>query len=300
MEPTDKRIPTVEQWEALKEVIDGAGGVKVLTTDDYNYPANNPTSVALWLLEPGIYTRASNDIVVRFSTGSALASNENTILVTAPTASGAKNYLIINSSTLTARLSHSDSSGGEGTAETVLTGINVSQATGTSTTNAMSQNAVTSMVYADPSSRARVQIGSNANATGVNTLAIGSGAATGGNRASALGAYSVATAIGATAVGYGSIANTQGEVGFGLSSNYAGTGYNNSNYRLLTGLYDPQSDHDAATKGYVDPTTDSSAPTTSTVGRLGQIQIDTSTNTAYMCVSADDVTPTYEWKQITI
>lgn len=45
--------------------------------------------------------------------------------------------------------------------------------------------------------------------------------------------------------------------------------------------------------------TDSSAPTTATVGRLGQIQIDTTTATAYMCVEADDVTPSYTWKQIT-
>ena len=32
----------------------------------------------------------------------------------------------------------------------------------------------------------------------------------------------------------------------------AGNGYNSSNYRLLTGLYDPQTAHDAATKGYTD------------------------------------------------
>ena len=55
MEPTDKRVPTVEQWEALADKIGGAGGIKTLTTADYNYPTNNPTAVALWKLETGVY-----------------------------------------------------------------------------------------------------------------------------------------------------------------------------------------------------------------------------------------------------
>ena len=76
-------------------------------------------------------------------------------------------------------------------------------------------------------------------------------------------------------------------------------GYNNSNYRLLTGLYDGQSAHDAATVGQITPLTDSTAPTTATVGTLGKIYIDTSTATAYMCVEADTATPSYTWKQIT-
>lgn len=33
----------------------GGGGIVTLTTDDYNYPANNPDGVALWLLSDGIY-----------------------------------------------------------------------------------------------------------------------------------------------------------------------------------------------------------------------------------------------------
>lgn len=39
----------------------GGGGVtiKTLTTDDFNYPEENPTSVALWLLPPGFYERGT-------------------------------------------------------------------------------------------------------------------------------------------------------------------------------------------------------------------------------------------------
>lgn len=34
----------------------GGSGVRVLTTDDYNYPAGSPNSVGLWLLEDGLYS----------------------------------------------------------------------------------------------------------------------------------------------------------------------------------------------------------------------------------------------------
>lgn len=49
----------------------------------------------------------------------------------------------------------------------------------------------------------------------------------------------------------------------------------------------------------ITPTSGSGAPTTSTVGILGKIYIDTDTDTAYMCVKADTTTPEYTWKQIT-
>lgn len=49
----------------------------------------------------------------------------------------------------------------------------------------------------------------------------------------------------------------------------------------------------------ITPLSDSTAPTTATVGRLGQIYIDTTSATAYMCTAVDDVTPSYTWKAIT-
>lgn len=55
----------------------------------------------------------------------------------------------------------------------------------------------------------------------------------------------------AIALGNSSKATMKGQMQIGLSDGST-NGYNNSQYRLLTGLYDPQSDHDAATKGYVD------------------------------------------------
>ena len=224
-------------------------------------------------------------------------------------------------------------------------GPTVVQTTGTSQTDVMSQNAVTSMVFADPSTKQQVRIGDGTYSTpGSNSIEIGSGsmakglyavaigsdtsvesfasygvgigasatvigdaALSIGYSSSASGGKSVALGRGATAnkpfsvaLGAGASPSANGEINVSTGSIYTTSGYNSSNYRLLTGLYDPQSAHDAATKGYVDPTTDSSAPTTATVGRLGQIQIDTTNADAYMCVAVDSVTPSYTWKKINV
>ena len=42
----------------------------------------------------------------------------------------------------------------------------------------------------------------------------------------------------------------------------------------------------------------SSAPTTSTVGRFGQIYINTTANTTYQCTAVDTVTPSYTWAKL--
>lgn len=145
--------------------------------------------------------------------------------------------------------------------------VNVVQTTGTSTTDVMSQNAVTSMVYADPSTQRIVRIG-NANTSGSQSVSIGVGAGASVNESIAIGANAMANGPATLALGSSSTATQAGEISFpycrsgGASGvvNFgpynASFGYNNTNYRLLTGLYDPQSDHDAATKGYVDTLVD--------------------------------------------
>lgn len=181
-------------------------------------------------------------------------------------------------------------------------GPTVVQTTGTSQTDVMSQNATTRMIFADPANKTKVQIGGTANSGGTNAVAIGNDTDASSDRSVALGPSArVANSPYSIALAYGAVENQQGvfQIGLNRYPGQATSGYNNSAYRLLTGLYDPQSAHDATTKGYVDPTTGSSAPTTATVGRLGQIQIDTTTATAYMCVAVDTVTPAYTWKQIT-
>ena len=199
-------------------------------------------------------------------------------------------------------------------------GPTVVQTTGTSTTDVMSQNAVTSMVFADPSTKRKVQIGAGA-ISGSTAVAIGANASANYSTSIAIGGNSTATyapkamssdsiAIGnaakvdsgcsmGIAIGTGAHSTAQGQMDIGIDAVFGNVGYNNSAYRLLTGLYDGQSAHDAATVGQITPTTDSSAPTTSTAGRLGEIRIDTTDNSAYMCVVSDSTTPAYEWKKIT-
>ena len=140
---------------------------------------------------------------------------------------------------------------GDGTWGTVQAGPTVVQTTGTSTTDVMSQNATTSMVYADPATAQKVSIGATTN-TGNYTTAVGyQSYILNANRGVALGYRAEVLANGAVAIGTGASATNVGEVNIGSSTSTA-YGFNNSNYRLLTGLYDPQSAHDAATKGYVD------------------------------------------------
>ena len=52
---------TGAQVKELPERINAVKGLaKELTANDYDYPTNNPTSIAAWLLAPGLYTAAEN------------------------------------------------------------------------------------------------------------------------------------------------------------------------------------------------------------------------------------------------
>ena len=199
--------------------------------------------------------------------------------------------------------------------EEVGSSINVVQTVGASTTDVMSQDATTEMVYRSRdigggrTSRCKVQITNLDNDASYNTVAIGYNAncnndgssisigrnamsnqgsisigdsakswglqgsiAIGvdagsnwilnnqcGQGAVLLGSYSKlgmdnATGKGQYAVGIGSFSypRVKGQVDISTTATTNTYGYNDSQYRLLSGLYDPQTDHDAATKGYVD------------------------------------------------
>jgi hypothetical protein len=86
--------------------------------------------------------------------------------------------------------------------------------------------------------------------------------------------------------------------GGGGGTDLGTNGYNSTNYRLLTNVYDGQSAHDAATKGQLDSAIISggtTAPTTATVGKVGTLYacVESGTGKLYICTSADDVTPSY-------
>ena len=146
-------------------------------------------------------------------------------------------------------------------------GVNVVQTIGTSTTDVMSQKAVTDELF-NGANRNKIQIGNGALSTGnsyYESIAIGRSTQATGQNSTAIGSYrAFATADSSTAIGRAAESKYKGSVALGafsapsaigeadIGSTETSYGYNNTNYRLLTGLYDPQNAHDAATKGYVD------------------------------------------------
>lgn len=223
----------------------------------------------------------------------------------------------------------------DGTWDTVNAGPTVVQTTGTSTTDVMSQNATTGMVFADPGNQAKIRIG-NTSSVGTGSLSIGNGSLSTQQNCVAVGDYAQSKVPGSTSLGYGaettgsygvslgygaragspysfalpySSATEQGIVQFGLIPAQAINGYNNSQYRLLTGLYDPVNAHDGATKGYVDNIVvnyaglyNAGAPTTSTVAYyLGQFYYDTTNDDIYYCSDIDTTdpnNPVYTWSAL--
>ena len=178
--------------------------------------------------------------------------------------------------------------------------VTVVQTIGTSTTDVMSQDATTKMVFenakdarikigngASTNNGGAVAIGRSATASGANSVAVSAigGTASGassvliGRNGTALRQGSICVGYATIAQGNGSIAiggysgdsdaafvqnNKHGGIAIGVGSQVTEVGemnigdrtstygYNSSAYRLLSGVYDPQSAHDAATKGYVD------------------------------------------------
>ena len=184
----------------------------------------------------------------------------------------------------------------------------VVQAPGNNTLAVMSQDATTSMVFADPATRYKVKIGYGSSSSGDNAISIGRSSAANadraisigyssaaGDRAIAIGGSTGASGNGSIALGYGALAQNAGQVSVGTS--YPQYGYNNSNYRLISGVYDGQSAHDAATKGQLDSIAIQNAgtPTASTVGTVGQLLEDTTNGKLYICA---DATNPYVWEEV--
>lgn len=239
---TDATNPYV--WEEVGAGGSG-GGMREVTSADFNWPTANPDGVATWLLSDGVYYSKATKLY--FNTSTSVTGNRSFIKSTTG-----------NGSSLTASF-YGNSAGNN--VNVYLTNTNGSEAF---------SNTIVSLadIYADPSAKEKIQIGAGANTVGASGVCIGkmannSFAAYGvsvAERASVTGSYGVA-------IGYNSLVNDNFGVAIGSysratqrgqfdisSSGSGGTtyGYNGSQYRLLTGLYDPQSAHDAATKGYVD------------------------------------------------
>lgn len=168
-----------------------------------------------------------------------------------------------------------------GTAMTGETDIplapSITQTAGNSTTEVMSQNATTGLIYYDPETKSKINIGSgntiNGNypisigfgnyAQGNNEIVIGRDASAGGNAnhfgnlaigySAEANAGNYRTALGymakaksgnnSVALGSFAVAGRVGEVNIGTGTN--NYGYNSTSYRVLGGVHDGQESHDA-------------------------------------------------------
>lgn len=295
------------------------GGVTILTSADYNYHGSGDTDdgVALWKLDPGLYNWG-NQMKVYASNDSPITNGASAFVTEA--GGNAKEYIEI--------LAFLPSGGVSGTYSWFkvnyntgakinnisnvhfLTDRSVVQTPGTSTTDVMSQNAVSTILFRDPASMKQVQVGKSTAASGTNgATAVGYYSYATGDLSTAIGGFMAeAEGAGAVAIGTLSQANTKGEFNIGLpkanSTQQANYGYNGTAYRLLSGLYDGQSAHDAATYGQLQNAIingGTTAPTTATVGAVGTLYSAVVSNTAhlYACTAIDDTTdpqnPSYTW-----
>ena len=169
---------------------------------------------------------------------------------------------------------------------------------GSNTDGAMTQKAVSETLFTDPDGQTQVRIGKSAfnsagsgvaigdtaRVTGANAVSIGRNASSGSvdgvaiglsanaggsgtpNGAIAIGRQSSATAVNAISLGGASV-TTQGVMSIAVPGGQE-AGYNSTDYRLLTGVHDGASAHDAATYGQLDT-------------RMGGLTILTITQAAY-------------------
>lgn len=220
----------------LWEEVAGGGGITELTSADYNYPDDNPTGVALWRLDGGLYkTSGSVNCFISTSTTTNPSSGETILILKAPSSNPnyARTFIM---------LQNPNSSNLPGTFLVNNFGSDVLDG---------NKWATLSNIYADPSTRNNVQIGGSSPSALNTSVAIGAGAAAQGSRSVGIGPYANTGQSYSVALGASSSTSSGGEVSIG-GANLGTHGYNNSSYRLLTNVYDPQNDHDAATKGYVD------------------------------------------------
>lgn len=214
------------------------GGITELTSADYNWPADNPDGVALWLLPAGVYVNSGIKVYIDTSFYGTNTIAGRAFVVFPDSANSVVNILYSGIA-----------SGAEGN----FAGLRVAV---TNKNNGSPKNPLSGYGLLQQVLRVNDVVNSlTSTYTGV-----------------PLSAYQ------------GKVLNDK--IGGDLS---------NLTTTDKTSLINAINE----VAGQITPTTDSSAPTTATVGRLGQIQIDTTTNTAYMCVAVDDVTPSYTWKQIT-
>ena len=140
-------------------------------------------------------------------------------------------------------------------------------------------------------------VGWQASAESSYSVAVGAQSNAWANTGTAIGYDAQCYNQSSVALGKGAVTSRQGEVYVGCDNT---TAFNNTNYRVIGGVYDGQNLHDAATVAQGN-TLSTSAPTTSTEGVLGQLYTNTTTGDIYHCTAIDTTdpnNPVYTWSTI--
>lgn len=226
------------------------GGITELTSADYNWPVDNPDGVAPWLLEPGLYY--ANFGVAIYVTDTVKNTAGQSLYVANKTATNTEVFVSNLGGNLWVKNIYSNTTGQRLANYSFLNSNIILQVTGTSTTDVMSQNATSKMIFADPANATSgIAIGKESpQATSSRAVAIGNDSRANFGNSVALGYYARTSHGNSVALGAGAVTTDSGQVSIQKAS--SGYGYNNTVYTLLSGVYDPQNAHDAATKGYVD------------------------------------------------
>lgn len=292
--------------KAVTESIEAVKGMaRELTSADYDYPDANPTGVALWRKDAGMYYWKQG-VNVYINTSMLHSDGESAVVFKAGAyyldilsiyPGGDKNtytwYKVVASTGAGANV-------GTNTYNHILSEANVVLSTGTSNTDVMSQNATTSMVFNDPGTKEQIRIGKSSSINNSSkSIAIGSEATASHNSTQSIAIGSEAKTTKGYSVALGSHAETtrQGEVNVGSGRSLLG--YNSSAYRVIGGVYDGQEVHDAATYGQLisySAINGAGAPTTATEGKyVGQLYYDTTNGKLYICT---DATNPYVWEEV--
>ena len=273
LQATGQSTTDTMSQKAITDALASAGGAKELTTADYDYPVNSPNSIAAWALDNGWYTAPGCLVRVNSSVGVGLDSG-SLFYVKKGSGSGSASRIVVFGYDNTVKVYSTDAVSGSEYSSTTQT-VALAGSAGNSTSSVMTQNAVTSMVFADPTERYKIQLGKRAVNYGAYSVAIGSsvssGATIGPSSISAvaigpsanvdahsgigLGAETSVTANGGVAIGRGATASLQGQFDIGANSQTS-YGYGSTAYRLLSGVYDGQNAHDAVTVGQVNSVID--------------------------------------------
>lgn len=305
-----------------RKALGGGGGGGSYTAGTGITISDDTISVDTTTIQPKL--TAGSNVTISEDTISATDTTYSNFTGTDGTAAGAAGLVPAPATTDAGKFLKAD-----GTWDTAGGSVTPVQTTGTSTTDVMSQDAITKMVYPlintvpnainirgttgidSVTGDSGIAIGASSMARGERTISIGHGARNyaNGDRSVVLGNFaktdnnSKAVAIGnsaecraaySVALGDSAIASRVGEVNVGAGT--SGEGYNSTDYRVIGGVHDGQDNHDAATVAQGN-TLATSAPTTSTVGVLGQLYTDTTNMHTYQCtaISGDTYTWTQRW-----